>query len=164
MKRIAVILVACLAFVSVYAQTEAETLWDNLKGQGQVSMYFSIKGTDSDGVVVTSEDGTAYMNGECYRIECGDMLICCDGESMWMYNSSSEELVIDRNEALPFMRATDVKRDQRGAIYATYEADDITFRVKITDVQNPTKPFAPNYFTIDVKSLSDDVIVTDLRE
>jgi hypothetical protein len=115
-------------------------------------------------VVVTSEEGKAYLQGECYRVECGDMLICCDGKAMWMYNTSSLELVIDNDEALPFMKATDVRKDQQGNINGTYVTDDITFRVKVSNIANPDSRFEASYFTIDVASLPEDVIVTDLRD
>lgn len=164
MKKIFAILLALAGITAVYAQNEAETLWGELKKQGQVSMDFSLKGTDPEGVVVSSETGKAYMQGDCYRIECGDMLICCDGTSMWLYNRDSEELVIDCDEALPFMKATDVKKDQKGNVNATYVADDITFKVKVSNITNPSATFAPSFFVIDVKSLSEDVIVTDLRD
>ena len=164
MKKTVAILFALFAFVSVYAQNEAVTLWGELKKQGTVSMDFSLKGNDPDGVVITNEDGKAYLQGDCYRIECGDMLICCDGTSMWMYNNTSEELVIDQDEALPFMKATDVKKDQQGNVNATYVADDITFKVKVSNIQHPGSRYDASFFTIDQATLPDDVIVTDLRD
>lgn len=164
MKKIVAILFACIAFVSVYAQNQAVTLWEELKKQGTVSMDFSLKGLDADGVVVTNEEGKAYLQGDCYRIECGDMLICCDGKSMWLYNNTSEELVIDQDEALPFMKATDVRKDQQGNVNATYIADDITFKVKISNIQHPGARYDAPFFKIDETTLPDDVIVTDLRD
>ena len=163
MKKIVVIFFATLFAVTAFAQNEAETLWGELKKQGQVSMDFSLRGLDPDGVVVSNESGKAYLQGDCYRVECGPMLICCDGKSMWLYNRDSDELVIDVDEALPFMKASDVKKDQTGAINATYVADDITFKVKITNIANPTGRWDASYFTIDPVSLSDDTIVTDMR-
>jgi len=164
MKKIVSILFAVTLAVSAYAQTDAATLWGELKKQGTLSMDFSLRGLDKDGVVVTDETGKAYLQGDCYRVECGDMLICCDGKSMWMFNSSSEELVIDHDEALPFMKATDVKKDQKGNINATYVADDVTFKVKVSNIQKPEAQFESSYFTIDTDKLSEDVIVTDLRD
>lgn len=164
MKRLFAIIFALACVSAAYAQNDAETLWDSLRQQGQLSMDFTLRGIDTNGVVVTSEQGVAYLNGDSYRIECGDMLVCCDGTSMWMYNSESEELVIDHDAALPFMQATNVKRDQTGTIYATYYADDVTFNVKITNLANPSESFAQGFFTIDTSSLSDNVIVTDLRD
>ena len=164
MKKIIASLFLLVSVVSAYAAEDAVTLWSELKKQGTVSMDFSLRGTDKDGVVVTSEDGKAYLQGECYRVECGDMLICCDGKSMWMYNTSSLELVIDSDEALPFMKATDVKKDQLGNINATYVTDDITFKVKVSNIDKPASRFEPSFFVIDVDSLPEDVIVTDLRD
>ena len=164
MKRTVAIILALFAFVSVYAQNDAVTLWGELKKQGTVSMDFTLRGTDKDGVVVTSEEGKAYLQGDCYRVECGDMLICCDGKSMWMYNTSSLELVIDNDEALPFMKASDVRKDQQGNINATYVTDDITFKVKVSNIANPDTKFDAAYFVIDVDTLPEDVIVTDLRD
>ena len=164
MKKTIAILFACLFAVAAYAQNDAVTLWGELKKQGALTMDFSLKGTDADGVVVTNEEGKAYLQGDCYRIECGDMLICCDSKSMWLYNSASGELVIDRDEALPFMKATNVKKDQLGNVNATYTTDDITFKVKVSNMVPPAVSFGADFFTIDEKSLSDDVIVTDLRD
>lgn len=164
MKKTVAILFACIAFVSAYAQNEAETLWGELKKQGQVTMNFSLKGTDKDGVVVSEEEGKCSLQGDCYRIECGDMLICCDGKTMWLYNSASEELVIDRDEAMPFMKATNVRKDQKGNVNATYEADDITFKVKVSDIVTVQTPWPAEFFTIDETTLPEDAIVTDLRE
>ena len=164
MKKFFAILFACIACVSVYAQNDAETLWGELKKQGQVSMSFSLKGTDKEGVVISSEEGTAFLQKDCYRIECGDMLICCDGKSMWLYNKASEELVIDHDEALPFMKASNVRKDQQGNVNATYVADDITFKVKVSDIKPVATAWPASYFTIDMSSLSEDVIVTDMRD
>ena len=164
MKKTVAILFACLFAVSAFAQNEAVTLWGELKKQGTVSMDFTLKGMDAEGVVITNEEGKAYLQGDCYRIECGDMLICCDGTSMWMYNNTSEELVIDQDEALPFMKATDVKKDQQGNVNATYVADDIIFKVKITNIANPAARWAKSFFVIDPAALGEDTIVTDLRD
>lgn len=164
MKRILVALFLLVSAFAGYAADDAVTLWDELKKQGQVSMNFSLKGTDASGVVVSSEEGKAHLQGDCYRIECGDMLICCDGKSMWMFNSATEELVIDQDEAMPFMKASNIRKDQQGNINATYVADDITFKVKVSDILPVSTPWPASFFTIDVDSLSENVIVTDLRE
>lgn len=164
MKRIVAALFLLVSAFAVYAAGDAVTLWDELKKQGQVSMNFSLKGTDASGVVVSSEEGKASLQGDCYRIECGDMLICCDGKSMWMFNSSTEELVIDHDEAMPFMKASNIRKDQKGNINATYVTDDITFKVKVSDIVPVATPWSSSFFTIDMDSLSENVIVTDLRE
>ena len=164
MKKIIATLILIISVFAVYAAEDAVTLWGELKKQGTVSMDFSLKGMDKDGVVVTSEEGKAYLQGDCYRVECGDMVICCDGKSMWMYNTSAMELVIDSDEALPFMKATNVKKDQLGNINATYDTDDITFKVKVSNIANPASRFDAAFFVIDVNSLPEDVIVTDLRD
>ncbi len=164
MKKITAILFACTLAVCAFAQDDAVTLWGELKKQGALTMDFSLKGTDTDGVVVTNEEGKAYLQGDCYRIECGDMLICCDSKSMWLYNSASGELVIDYDEALPFMKATGVKKDQKGNVNATYVADDITFKVKVSNMTAPAAGYGKEFFTIDENSLPEDVIVTDLRD
>ena len=164
MKRIVTALFLLVSALALYAADDAVTLWDELKKQGQVSMNFSLKGTDSGGVVVSSEEGKAYLQGDCYRIECGDMLICCNGKSMWMFNIATEELVIDQDETMPFMKATDIRKDQKGNINATYVADDITFKVKVSDIVPVFAPWPASFFTIDESSLSENVIVTDLRE
>lgn len=164
MKKTIAILFASLFALAAFAQNDAATLWGELKKQGTLSMDFSLKGLDKDGVVVTDEEGKAYLQGDCYRIECGDMLICCDSQSMWLYNSASGELVIDRDEALPFMKATNVKKDQMGNVNATYVADDITFKVKVSNMAPPAASYGKEFFIIDEKSLPDDVIVTDLRD
>lgn len=164
MKKILTILLLCTAAVGLRAQNSAATLWGELKKQGTLSMEFTLKGVDKDGVVVSDETGKAYLQGDCYRIECADMLICCDGTSMWLYNTSSEELVIDSDEALPFMNATDVKRDQKGNLNATYTADDVTFKVKVSGIKNPGKKFVGPFFKIDESALPEEVIVTDLRD
>lgn len=164
MKKILTILLLCTAAVGLRAQNSAATLWGELKKQGTLSMEFTLKGVDKDGVVVSDETGKAYLQGDCYRIECADMLICCDGTSMWLYNTSSEELVIDSDEALPFMNATDVKRDQKGNLNATYTADDVTFKVKVSGIKNPGKKFGGTFFKIDESALPEEVIVTDLRD
>ena len=164
MKKIIAILFACAFSLGAFAQDDAVTLWGELKKQGALSMEFSLKGTDPSGVVVTSEEGKAYLQGDCYRIECGDMLICCDSKSMWLYNSASGELVIDQDEALPFMKATNVKRDQKGNVNATYTADDITFKVKVSNIAAPEAGFSGDFFMIDEKTLPEDVVVTDLRD
>ena len=164
MKRIIVALFLFVFALAAYATGDAVTLWDELKKQGQVSMNFSLKGTDASGVVVSSEDGKASLQGNCYRIECGDMLICSDGKSMWLFNIATEELVIDNDEAMPFMKATNIRKDQQGNINATYVADDITFKVKVSGIAPVSTPWPASFFTIDADSLSENVIVTDLRE
>ena len=164
MKKTIAILYALVFALGAFAQNDAVTLWGEIKKQGALTMDFSLKGTDTDGVVITNEEGKAWLQGDCYRIECGDMLICCDSKSMWLYNKSSGELVIDHDEALPFMKATNVRKDQAGNVNATYEADDITFKVKVSNMASPAAGYAADYFTIDEKSLPDDVIVTDLRD
>ena len=164
MKKIFALMALCLFSECAFAQSDATTLWGELKKQGQVSMDFSLKGTDKDGLVVSDEVGKAFLQGDAYRIECGSMLICCDGTTMWLYNSDTEELVIDYDEALPFMKATNVRKDQQGNINATYAADDITFKVKITNIANPASKWAKSFFVIDPAALGEDTIVTDLRD
>jgi len=163
MKKIVFSLVFMLFAVASFAQQNGATLWSELTSSGTVSAKFTLKGMNAEGRQVITESGTAYMQGESYKIESESTDIWCDGSSMWVLSKDIDELVISENETMPFMKAANVKKDQKGNITATYTADDIKFQVYITSVKHLDKKFAASYFKCNVDALSDDVIVTDLR-
>lgn len=163
MKKMILTLAFMISAVVSFAQQDGVTLWSEISSEGPVSAKFTLKGMDEQGRQIVSESGTAWMQGESYRIESESTDIWCDGESMWVLSKDIDELVISGNETLPFMKAANVRKDQKGNITATYTADDIKFQVYITSLKHLDKKFAASYFKCDVNALGDDVIVTDLR-
>ena len=163
MKKTILTLVLILSAAFAFAQQDGVTLWSEITSEGPVSAKFTLKGMDGQGRQVVSESGTVWMQGESYKIESESTGIWCDGSSMWVLSKDIDELVISPNETLPFMKAANVRKDQKGNITATYTADDIKFQVYVTSLKYLEKKFAASYFKCNVEALGEDVIVTDLR-
>lgn len=59
-----------------------------------VQSTFVLKVEDGKGKVQGTEKGTVYMKGPKYRVDMGGRNIFCDGNNIWTYEKSANEVTI----------------------------------------------------------------------
>ncbi len=106
-KIITTVLLTVMAFINVNAQktagsydANAKKLLDavsaKFKTYKSVQGKFALKIENSGGKTLGSKTGTVYMKGNKYRISVTGQEIYSDGNSVWSYDKSSNEVTINK--------------------------------------------------------------------
>lgn len=70
-----------------------------LKSYKAVQSNFTLKVEDAKGTVMGSKSGTIYLKGNRYHIHIpGGQDIYCDGQDVWTYDKSSNEVTITKSD------------------------------------------------------------------
>ena len=100
-----------LSTISTYAQTQylgksdpdAKKILDNVsakfKTYKSVSAHFTLKIENSSGKVMGTKDGTINMKDSKYRISVSGQEIYSDGNNIWTYDKSANEVQITKFDA-----------------------------------------------------------------
>lgn len=105
MKIIYFFLAICtVVTVSTSAQTgndpDAKKILDavsaKFKSYKAVQATFTYKVENADGKTISSKKGTVYMKGTKYRVSFIGQEIYCDGNNVWTYDKSSNEVTISK--------------------------------------------------------------------
>ena len=98
-----------LAFVSTlsFAQTsndpEAKKILDavsrKFKSYKSVQSNFSYKVENASGKAISTKKGVVYMKGTKYRVSFIGQEIFCDGNNVWTYDKSANEVTITKLDA-----------------------------------------------------------------
>lgn len=123
--------------------------------QQRFSCDFKMTDNESGNVVFY---GKAYVQDSCYRLETQAGEVCCNGTDRWIYTSSSDELVIQKND-VSFLNDIKVNKSADGTAVVVYS----NFTITMTGITNASKPWPAEFFFIDPDSFGMDTIVTDLR-
>jgi len=108
MKKIYLLLVVLItAASSLFAQTnsdpDAKKILDavsaKFKSYKAVQSSFTYKVENGDGKVISTKKGTVYMKGTKYRVSFIGQEIYCDGNTVWTYDKSSNEVTVSKLDA-----------------------------------------------------------------
>ncbi len=108
MKKIYFLLFAIIIIAgTISAQTngdpEAKKILDavsaKFKSYKAVQASFTYKVENADGKTISTKKGTVYMKGTKYRVSFVGQEIFCDGNTVWTYDKSSNEVTITKLDA-----------------------------------------------------------------
>lgn len=95
-------------FIATTASTSAQTGNDpdakkildavsaKFKSYKAVQATFTYKVENADGKAISSKNGSVYMKGTKYRVSFVGQEIFCDGNNVWTYDKSSNEVTITK--------------------------------------------------------------------
>lgn len=147
MKKIVFVFIAALFAIPSFAQLTAQ---------------FDFSYTTEGDIPMTGK-GTAVIQDNCYHATVAGFDIWCDGESRWIIDNESKEVIIEPAEPLlELVQNLDVKQQGSNINGATFNLEDGT-PVKL-DIKNYKQTAPVNLlFKYDTSRLGDDYIITDLR-
>lgn len=101
MKKVYLVLVATIAFLSTFAQgndPEAKKVLDAVSNKfktfGAVQSAFTLQVEDAKGKIQGIKKGTVYMKGDKYRITITGQEIFSNGKDVWTYDKGANEVTI----------------------------------------------------------------------
>ena len=124
MKKVTAIIGIILTFMvgALQAQTMASELVkktiDKINKHKNVEFVFDYDMSNETIAVTESASGTAYLQGDAYKLEVEGQQIISDGKTMWTYLPDSEEVMIsnpsnDENIITPIKLLTTYDKDYR---------------------------------------------------
>ena len=164
MKRICFLLLTVATIASsLFAQTssdpDAKKILDavsaKFKSFKAIQAGFTYKVENADGKAISTKKGTVYMKGTKYRVSFVGQEIFCDGNTVWTYDKSSNEVTISKldpssNTLTPQKLFTDFyDKDFLYKLNGEKKANGKTLQeIEMTPIDK-TKPFHKVYLTID---------------
>jgi outer membrane lipoprotein-sorting protein len=110
---------------------------------------------NADGKAISTKKGTVYMKGTKYRVSFVGQEIFCDGNTVWTYDKSSNEVTISKldassNTLTPQKLFTDFyDKDFLYKLNGEKKANGKTLQEIEMTPNDKTKPFHKVYLTID---------------
>ena len=168
MKRIVIILLLAALGPAIMAQSGTESLKQLLEGN-RVSFSYALTATDK---VQVKTNGTALIDGECYRISGNGLDIYCDGSTKWTIDNQAKEVYLEPSEGtrefladpsalLEHVHNLTVGEKVVSGVFRDPAGMEVTFR--FTSIKSSAQSGSTSGFTFDTSSLSSDWVVTDLR-
>jgi len=163
-KRICfLLLTAATIATSLFAQTssdpDAKKILDavsaRFKSFKAIQAGFTYKVENADGKAISTKKGTVYMKGTKYRVSFVGQEIFCDGNTVWTYDKSSNEVTISKldassNTLTPQKLFTDFyDKDFLYKLNGEKKANGKTLQEIEMTPNDKTKPFHKVYLTID---------------
>jgi len=102
--------------------------------------------------------GTAFVQGECYRCETQNGMMCSDGHSRWIFYSETDELLIQQNDISMF-DGVELSAISSGMVCYSFK----NFKVSLSDIKMVKESWPESFFVMDSESMGEETIVTDLR-
>jgi outer membrane lipoprotein carrier protein len=108
MKKTYLLLIAFItSAVAVFAQTgsdpEAKKVLDavsaKFKSYKAVQAAFTYKVENAEGKAISTKKGNVYMKGTKYRVSFVGQEIFCDGNMVWTYDKSANEVTVTKLDA-----------------------------------------------------------------
>jgi outer membrane lipoprotein carrier protein len=108
MKKTYLLLIAFItSAVSLFAQTssdpDAKKVLDavsaKFKSYKAVQAAFTYKVENAEGKAISTKKGNVYMKGTKYRVSFVGQEIFCDGNMVWTYDKSSNEVTVTKLDA-----------------------------------------------------------------
>lgn len=148
MKKVTTIIGIILTFMvgALQAQTMASELVkktiDKINKHKNVEFVFDYDMSNETIAVTESASGTAYMQGDAYKLEVEGQQIISDGKTMWTYLPDSEEVMIsnpsnDENIITPIKLLTTYDKD-----YTMKYAKSNEKGIKVVEMSNPKGEFS----------------------
>lgn len=147
MKKIVVTFIAAIVAIPAFSQFTA-----------QFDFTYS-----TEGEYPVTGKGTAVLQDSCYHAEVSGFDIWCDGETRWIIDTESKEVIVEVAEPLlDLIQNLDLKHQGNDVVGATFNLDDGT-PVKL-DIKNFKQTDPVNQlFKYDTSRLGDEYVITDLR-
>ncbi len=163
-----------LLFISFALWGQGTTLLlDKIMQMGSVSLEYEMTVNSSDGRLLMEQRGTIDIQQLSYRLTSDLLTIISDGTTRWLYSPKSEELVICSADYFsenplenPFslLASTSAEQKKDGTFKIVHkEANGYLYTVLVTSISSRETPWEDSYFILDIDSLPEDVIITDLR-
>ena len=148
MKKLTAVIGIILTFMvgAVQAQTMANELVkntiDKINKHKNVEFVFDYDISNETIAVTESASGTAYMQGDAYKLEVEGQQIISDGKTMWTYLPDSEEVMVsnpsdDENIITPIKLLTTYDKD-----YTMKYAKSSEKGIKVVEMSNPKGEFS----------------------
>ena len=148
MKKATTIIGIILTFMvgAMQAQTMASELVkktiDKINKHKNVEFVFDYDMSNETIAVTESASGTAYMQGDAYKLEVEGQQIISDGKTMWTYLPDSEEVMVsnpsdDENIITPIKLLTTYDKD-----YTMKYAKSNEKGIKVVEMSNPKGEFS----------------------
>ncbi len=163
------ILLAAAWCLSLQAQDRTAALKQLLEGS-RVSFTYALTTTDN---LPIRTDGTALIDGACYRISGNGLDIYCDGSTKWTVDTEAREVYLETSDGTREFLAdpaawlgqvhnlTVGERAVSGVFVDPAQGTEISFR--FTSITGTSLSGSTEGFSFDVSSLGKDWIITDLR-
>ena len=161
-----IVLPGCLAEVSAQTPDLKQLLQNN-----RVSLTYSFNAT---GDIPVTGNGTATIQGKCFKVEGNGIRILCDSVSRWIIDPKAKEVCIEdakspgsgfSSDPLSYLSSLSNVRETKGVIEATYSSEgnpDIHFRIR--DIRKSSFSANVDEFVFRTDNLEKEGwIVTDLR-
>ena len=148
MKKATTIIGIILTFMvgALQAQTMASELVkktiDKINKHKNVEFVFDYDMSNETIAVTESASGTAYMQGDAYKLEVEGQQIISDGKIMWTYLPDSEEVMVsnpsdDENIITPIKLLTTYDKD-----YTMKYGKSSEKGIKVVEMSNPKGEFS----------------------
>lgn len=105
LKSSLVLLFAISFANSVHAQDQKATailskLSEKMQKYESLSATFNSEMVDKQADMNVKQKGSIKVSGDSYKLILGDIVVICDGESVWTYSKKTNEVMIDLAEDL----------------------------------------------------------------
>ena len=148
MKKATTIIGIILTFMvgALQAQTMASELVkktiDKINKHKNVEFVFDYDMSNETIAVTESASGTAYLQGDAYKLEVEGQQIISDGKTMWTYLPDSEEVMVsnpsdDENIITPIKLLTTYDKD-----YTMKYGKSNEKGIKVVEMSNPKGEFS----------------------
>lgn len=148
MKKVTAIIGIILTVMvgAAQAQTMANQLVkntiDNINKHKNVEFVFDYDMSNETIAVTESASGTAYMQGEAYKMEIEGQQIISDGKTLWTYLIDDEEVMVsnptdDNNTITPIKMLTTYDKD-----YTIKYGKSNEKGIKVVEMSNPKGEFS----------------------
>lgn len=164
MKRFILSIAVLLGFISAAAAQDPKMVANYLKSMGSSEVLFTMSGTGLDGTEFKAQEGKLEVQYPDFRIEAAGHLIYCKGDTLWLYNPKTEEVVISDSMLGALMADSSITVGNDGKPVLTFSNKNGSRMTFILKKVIPHDKWLGNHFILDTKSLGDDVIVTDMRK
>ena len=115
------------------------------------------------GKEVGAETGTLDLQYPCFLVTRGALKIFGDGSSIWNYDTAAGEVMIFGGDVDALFGGSQLSSDAAGETFTLTLKDGSSIVYRIVQVETMDTPWPESVFRLDVASLGEDVIVTDLR-
>jgi outer membrane lipoprotein carrier protein len=100
---VTLITIATYVFAQTNSDPDAKKILDavsaKFKSYKAVQASFTYKVENADGKTISTKKGNVYMKGTKYRVSFVGQEIFCDGNTVWTYDKSSNEVTITKLDA-----------------------------------------------------------------
>ena len=164
MKKILTLLL--IAFSIPQAQ-EGVAFLINLVLNNRVSFSYSVSSQDGSKLRM---EGTAVIDGDCYRTNGNGLEIYCDGKTKWTVDRAAKELYIEESEGTreylekvgALEQSFKYLKIGESSVSGTYISGD-SYSFSMTSIVSSPLSGSTEGFSFDTSALGGDWVITDLR-